>query len=36
VIDIMLGLSTWIASALFKLIPDALFPKLGYKNNESQ
>lgn len=32
----VLGFSTWIAAALFKLIPDSIFPQLGQKNNTDQ
>jgi len=29
----VLGFTTWIASALFKLLPESIFPLLGQKNN---
>lgn len=29
----VLGFTTWIASALFKLLPESIFPQLGQKNN---
>jgi hypothetical protein len=30
----ILGFTTWIASALFKLLPESICPQLGKKDNE--
>lgn len=35
-IAVVLGLSTWFASALFKLLPDSIFPQFGKKNEEEE
>jgi hypothetical protein len=29
---VVLGLTTWVASFLFKLLPDSIFPQFGKKN----
>ena len=35
-IAIILGFTTWIASALFKLLPESICPMLGKKDNEKE
>jgi hypothetical protein len=35
-IAIILGFTTWIMSALFKLIPERIVPQFGKKNNQTE
>jgi hypothetical protein len=35
-IAIVLGLTTWIMSAFFKLIPERIVPQFGKKNEETE
>lgn len=35
-IAIVLGFTTWIMSALFKLIPERIVPQFGRKNNQTE
>jgi P-type Ca2+ transporter type 2C len=35
-IAVILGMSTWVASFLFKLLPDSMFPLFGTKTNQTE
>jgi hypothetical protein len=35
-IAIILGFTTWIMAALFKLIPERIVPQFGKKNNQTE